>query len=59
MSGARIPLIGMDNGCAMSKFESKVVAIPYSQQRVYDTISDLTHLERVRGMLPEDKVRDL
>ena len=43
----------------MSKFESKVVAIPYSQQRVYDTLSDLSNLEKVRGMLPEEKVRDL
>lgn len=43
----------------MNKFESKVVAIPYSQQRVYDTLSDLSNLEKVRGMLPEDKVRDL
>ena len=43
----------------MTKFESKVVAIPYSQQRVFDTLSDLSNLEKVRGMLPEDKVRDL
>lgn len=43
----------------MSKFESKVVAIPYSQQRVFDTLSDLSNLERVRNILPEEKVRDL
>ena len=43
----------------MSKFESKVVAIPYSQQRVFDTLSDLSNLERVRSILPEEKVRDL
>lgn len=43
----------------MTKFESKVVAIPFSQTRVYDTLSDLSNLEKVRGMLPEEKVRDL
>ena len=43
----------------MSKFESKVVAIPYSQQRVFNTLSDLSNLERVRSILPEEKVRDL
>lgn len=43
----------------MSQFESKVVAIPYSQQRVYDMLSDLSHLEVVREKLPEDKVKDL
>ncbi|MBR4843989.1 MAG: SRPBCC family protein [Alistipes sp.] len=43
----------------MTKFESKVVAIPYGQQRVFDTLSDLSNLEKVRSMLPEDKVRDL
>ena len=43
----------------MTKFESKVVTIPYSQQRVFDTLSDLSNLEKVRSMLPEDKVRDL
>ena len=43
----------------MSQFESKVVAIPYSQQRVYDMLSDLSHLEVVRGKLPEEKVKDL
>lgn len=43
----------------MTKFESKVVAIPFSQTRVYDTLSDLSNLDKVRGMLPEEKVRDL
>ena len=43
----------------MTKFESKVVAIPFSQTRVYDTLSDLSNLDKVRGILPEEKVRDL
>ncbi len=43
----------------MNQFESKVVAIPYSQQRVYDMLSDLSHLESVKDRIPEDKVKEL
>ena len=43
----------------MNQFESHVVAIPYSQQRVYDMLSDLSHLDRVKDRLPQDKVKDL
>ena len=41
-----------------SKFESSVKQIPYSQQAVYDNISDLRNLEKVRDRVPEDKVKD-
>ncbi len=43
----------------MNQFESKVVAIPYSQQRVYDMLSDLSHLESVKDRIPQDKVKEL
>lgn len=43
----------------MSQFESQVVAIPYSQQRVYNMLSDLSHLESVKNRIPQDKVKDL
>ena len=43
----------------MSQFESQVVAIPYSQRRVYDMLSDLSHLEAVKERIPQDKVKDL
>ena len=43
----------------MNQFESKVVAIPYSQQRVYDMLSDLSHLESVKERIPQDKVKEL
>ena len=43
----------------MSKFESSVKIIPFSQERVYDKISDLSNLESVKDKLPEDKVKDL
>ncbi|MBE6271147.1 MAG: SRPBCC family protein [Prevotella ruminicola] len=32
--------------------------VPYSQQAVYNNISDLTNLEKVRDRVPEDKVKD-
>ena len=41
-----------------SKFESSVKVVPYPQQAVYDNISDLRNLEKVRDRIPEDKVND-
>lgn len=41
-----------------SKFESSVKLIPYSQQAVYNNISDLRNLEKVRDRVPENKVQD-
>ncbi len=41
-----------------SKFESSVKQVPYPQQAVYNNISDLTNLEKVRDRVPEDKVQD-
>ena len=41
-----------------SKFESSVKQVPYSQQAVYNNISDLRNLEKVRDRVPEDKVKD-
>lgn len=41
-----------------SKFESSVKHIPYPQQDVYNNISDLRNLDKVRDRVPEDKVSD-
>ena len=41
-----------------SKFESSVKQIPYPQQAVYNNISDLRNLEKVRDRVPADKVKD-
>ena len=41
-----------------TKFESSVKQIPYPQQAVYNNISDLRNLEKVRDRVPEDKVSD-
>jgi len=40
-----------------SKFESSVKLVPYPQQAVYNNISDLTNLEKVRDRVPDDKVQ--
>ncbi len=41
------------------KIESTIRQIAYPQQAVYDMLSDLSNVERVKGMIPEDKVKDL
>lgn len=43
----------------MSNFESSVKVIPYSQERVYNKLSDLSNLEAIKDRLPQDKVQDL
>ena len=43
----------------MANFESSVKVIPYSQERVYAKLSDLSNLESVKDRLPEDKIQDL
>lgn len=42
----------------MSKFESSIKQIPYSQRAVYNRISDLSNLEKVRDRVPADKLQD-
>jgi carbon monoxide dehydrogenase subunit G len=41
-----------------SKFESSIKLVPYPQQAVYDNISDLRNLEKVKDRVPEDKVNE-
>ena len=43
----------------MSNFESSVKVIPYSQERVYSKLSDLSNLEEIKDRLSQDKVQDL
>ena len=43
----------------MTNFESSVKVIPYSKERVYEKLSDLSNLEKIKGRLPEDKVKDM
>ena len=43
----------------MTKFESQVKFIAASQTAVYEKLSDLTNLEKIKDRLPEDKVKNL
>lgn len=43
----------------MTKFESEVKIVPASQQAVYEKLSDLNNLEKVKDRLPADKVKNL
>lgn len=43
----------------MTKYESKITATPCSAEQVYSVISDLTNLERVRDLIPQDKIQEL
>ena len=39
----------------MANFESSVKVIPYSQERVYNKLSDLSNLEAIKDRLPHIK----
>lgn len=43
----------------MTKFESAVKLIPASQKAVYEKLSDLNNLDKVKDRLPQDKVKNL
>lgn len=43
----------------MSTFESTIRPINHPQQNVYDMLSDLSNIDRVKSRLPEDKGKDL
>lgn len=43
----------------MSKYESSIKEVPFSKERVYAKISDLSNFEAMKDKLPQDKVKDL
>ncbi len=43
----------------MTKFESNVKEISYSQESVFEMLSDLNNLEKVKDRLPQDKIKQL
>ena len=43
----------------MTTFESTVHQIPYKQESVYNMLSDLSNIERIKDRIPADKVKDL
>ncbi|MBR0275001.1 MAG: SRPBCC family protein [Prevotella sp.] len=43
----------------MVKYESSIKQVPYAQQAVYEMLSDLNNIDRVRDRLPEDKLQNI
>lgn len=44
---------------AESKYESKITSIPAPVEAVYKGLSNFKNLERVRDLIPQDKVQEL
>lgn len=42
-----------------TKYESKITSAPYSAAQIYSVLSDLSNLERVRDLIPKDKIQEL
>ena len=42
-----------------SKYESKITSAPCSAQQVYRVLSNLQNLERVRDLIPKDKIQEM
>ena len=43
----------------MTKIESSIREIAYPQQSVYNLLSDLSNIDKVRDRIPEDKIENL
>lgn len=43
----------------MTKFESNVKTLAYPQEAVFEKLSDLNNLEKIKDRLPEDKIKNL
>ncbi|MBR6117758.1 MAG: SRPBCC family protein [Paludibacteraceae bacterium] len=42
-----------------TKYESKISSAPYSAEQIYRVISNLQNIERVKDMIPQDKVQEM
>lgn len=42
-----------------SKYESKISSSPCSAAQIYRVVSDLRNIERVRDMIPKDKIQEM
>ena len=62
MNGVKIQPIGINKPIyyiIMSKFESSIRQINYPQEVVYQGLSNLDNLSKVKDRIPEDKTQDL
>ena len=44
---------------SQSKYESKISSAPYTAQQIYRVLSDLKNMERVRDLIPKDKIQEM
>ena len=42
-----------------TKYESKISSAPCSAQQIYRVLSDMRSLERVRDLIPQDKIQEM
>lgn len=57
-SGMPILLSGISN-MSETKYESKIVSIPASAASIYGVLGNLENINKVRHLIPEDKVQEL
>ena len=43
----------------MEKYESKITSAPCSAQQIYRVLSNMQNLERVRDLIPKDKIQEM
>ena len=44
---------------SVSKYESKITSAAYPAAQIYRVLSDLKNLEKVRDLIPQDKVQEM
>ena len=44
---------------SQSKYESKITSAPYSAAQIYRVLSDMQSLERVKDLMPKDKIQEM
>ena len=42
-----------------TKYESKITSAPCSAQQIYRVLSNMQNLERVKDMIPQDKIQEM
>lgn len=43
----------------MDKYESRITSAPYTAAQIYRVLSDLKNIERVRDLIPQDKIQEM
>lgn len=42
----------------MTEFVSEIKAIPFNEDRIFNVLSDLSNLEKIKDRIPQDKVQE-